>query len=51
MVVAGSGEADATTALHFLQASEGAIMALVEFAERIQEQALDDLEGLDDLDY
>ena len=51
VVVAGSGEADATTALHFLQASEGAIMALVEFAERIQEQALDDLEGLDDLDY
>jgi hypothetical protein len=35
------------TALHFLQASEGAIMALVHFAERIQEQSLEDLETLD----
>lgn len=44
-VVQASSEAD--TALHFLQASEGAIMALVHFAERIQEQSLEDLESLD----
>ena len=40
-----SSESD--TALHFLQASEGAIMSLVHFAERIQEQSLEDLESLD----
>lgn len=44
--VVQAGEGD-DTALHFLQASEGAIMALVHFAERIQEQALEDLEDLD----
>ncbi len=40
-------DAGADTALHFLQASEGAVMALVHFAERIQEQALEDLDDLD----
>jgi hypothetical protein len=34
------------TALHFLLASEGAVMALVRFAERIQERSLDELDGL-----
>lgn len=44
VVQASEGE---DTALHFLQAAEGAVMALVHFAERIQEQALEDLEDLD----
>ena len=37
----------ADTALRFLEASDGAVMGLVSFAERIQEQALDELSGLD----
>jgi len=46
-VIRASDEAPHATALHFLEATEGAIMALVEFAERIQEQALDDLGDFD----
>ena len=46
-VIRASDDAEHATALHFLQASEGAIMALVMFAERIQEQALDELGDLD----
>ena len=47
-VIRVSSDDEQGSALHFLDATEGARMALVHFAERIQEQALDELGDFDD---
>jgi hypothetical protein len=46
-VIRVASDEEGGSALHFLEATEGARMALVHFAERIQEQALDELGDLD----